>query len=50
MVIGETAKIGDNVKIYQGVTLSALSFSARGGRFSRELGKMMIEENELKRT
>jgi serine O-acetyltransferase len=26
VVIGETAKIGDNVKIYQGVTLGALSF------------------------
>ena len=26
MVIGETALIGDNVKIYQGVTLGALSF------------------------
>ena len=26
VVIGETAKIGDNVKIYQGVTLGAMSF------------------------
>jgi len=26
VVIGETSKIGDNVKIYQGVTLGALSF------------------------
>jgi serine O-acetyltransferase len=26
VVIGETCKIGDNVKIYQGVTLGALSF------------------------
>lgn len=26
VVIGETARIGDNVKIYQGVTLGALSF------------------------
>jgi len=26
VVIGETADIGDNVKIYQGVTLGALSF------------------------
>jgi serine O-acetyltransferase len=26
VVIGETAEIGDNVKIYQGVTLGALSF------------------------
>jgi serine O-acetyltransferase len=26
VVVGETAKIGDNVKIYQGVTLGALSF------------------------
>lgn len=26
VVIGETAKLGDNVKIYQGVTLGALSF------------------------
>lgn len=27
VVIGETAEIGDNVKIYQGVTLGALSFA-----------------------
>lgn len=27
VVIGETAQIGDNVRIYQGVTLGALSFS-----------------------
>jgi len=26
VVIGETCEIGDNVKIYQGVTLGALSF------------------------
>src|SRR4030067_776387 len=26
VVIGETSEIGDNVKIYQGVTLGALSF------------------------
>jgi len=26
VVIGETAEIGDNVKLYQGVTLGALSF------------------------
>ncbi|NQU45429.1 serine acetyltransferase, partial [bacterium] len=26
VVIGETTQIGDNVKIYQGVTLGALSF------------------------
>ena len=26
MVIGETSEIGDNVKLYQGVTLGALSF------------------------
>ena len=26
VIIGETAEIGDNVKIYQGVTLGALSF------------------------
>ena len=29
VVIGETAIIGDNVKIYQGVTLGALSFPQR---------------------
>ncbi len=30
VVIGETAEIGDNVKIYQGVTLGALSFPKDG--------------------
>ena len=38
VVIGETAIIGDNVKIYQGVTLGALSFPARRFRqnYSRQ--------------
>src|SRR3990170_7830994 len=30
VVVGETAEIGDNVKIYQGVTLGALSFKTDG--------------------
>jgi serine O-acetyltransferase len=30
VVIGETSEIGDNVKIYQGVTLGALSFPKDG--------------------
>ena len=36
VVIGETAEIGDNVKIYQGVTLGALSFpSDKEGRLTK---------------
>ncbi len=30
MVIGETCEIGDHVKLYQGVTLGALSFQTDG--------------------
>ena len=30
MVIGETCEIGDHVKLYQGVTLGALSFPTDG--------------------
>ena len=30
MVIGETCEIGDHVKLYQGVTLGALSFATDG--------------------
>ena len=37
MVIGETTDIGDNVKLYQGVTLGALSFPKdERGRLIRE--------------
>jgi serine O-acetyltransferase len=32
VVVGETTVIGDRVKIYQGVTLGALSVSGRTGR------------------
>ena len=36
VVIGETCEIGDNVKIYQGVTLGALSFATDAdGQFNR---------------
>jgi serine O-acetyltransferase len=46
VVIGETTEIGDNVKIYQGVTLGALSFPKEGASTMR--GKKRhptIEEN-----
>jgi serine O-acetyltransferase len=35
VVIGETAELGDSVKIYQGVTLGALSFPREGARTMR---------------
>ena len=35
VVIGETTEIGDNVKIYQGVTLGALSFPKQGASAMR---------------
>ena len=36
IVIGETTKIGDNVKIYQGVTLGALSIKNRDSLLSKK--------------
>lgn len=36
VVIGETTVIGDRVKLYQGVTLGALSVSGRGARDGRK--------------
>ena len=38
VVIGETTQIGDGVKLYQGVTLGALSFP-RDGRPARSFAK-----------
>jgi serine O-acetyltransferase len=35
VVIGETTEIGDNVKIYQGVTIGALSFPKEGASSAR---------------
>jgi serine O-acetyltransferase len=35
VVIGETTEIGDNVKLYQGVTLGALSFPREGASAAR---------------
>ena len=38
VVIGETARIGDRVKIYQGVTIGAKSFATdKDGRLIREI-------------
>lgn len=39
VVIGETAEIGDNVKIYQGVTLGALSFPKNADGSLKKGGK-----------
>ncbi len=39
VVIGETAEIGDNVKIYQGVTLGALSFRKNADGTIKKGGK-----------
>ena len=36
VVIGETTEIGDNVKIYQGVTIGALSFPKEGAGSARK--------------
>ena len=44
IVVGETTEIGDNVKIYQGVTLGALS--TRGGQDLRGQGKNDIGDKE----
>ena len=47
VVIGETTKIGDNVKIYQGVTLGALSFpkDERGNAIKGLKRHPTIEDN-----
>ncbi|MCL2099354.1 MAG: serine acetyltransferase, partial [Oscillospiraceae bacterium] len=45
VVIGETAKIGDYVKIYQGVTLGALS--TKGGQKLRDLKRHPTLEDEV---
>ncbi len=44
MVIGETAEIGDNVKIYQGVTLGALA-PGYGQRLRGHKRHPKIEDN-----
>ena len=45
IVFGETAKVGDNVKIYQGVTLGALS--TRGGQVLRGKKRHPTIEDEV---
>lgn len=45
IVIGETTNIGDNVKIYQGVTLGALS--TRGGQTLRGVKRHPTLENDV---
>jgi serine O-acetyltransferase len=47
IVIGETSEIGDNVKIYQGVTLGALSFpkDERGNIIKGRKRHPTIEDN-----
>ncbi len=46
VVIGETAEIGDSVKIYQGVTLGALSFPKEGaGTMRGEKRHPTIQDN-----
>jgi serine O-acetyltransferase len=49
VVIGETAEIGDNVKLYQGVTLGALSFTkdekgriSKGGKRHPTIGNKVV--------
>jgi len=49
VVIGETAEIGDDVKLYQGVTLGALSFTkdekgriSKGGKRHPAIGNNVI--------
>lgn len=49
VVIGETAEIGDNVKLYQGVTLGALSFTkdekgriSKGGKRHPTIGNNVV--------
>src|SRR5262249_15364944 len=48
VVIGETARIGDGVKIYQGVTLGALSFPRdENGEILRNVKRHPTIENEV---
>jgi serine O-acetyltransferase len=48
VVIGETTEIGDNVKIYQGVTLGALSFPKDGsGRIIRGAKRHPTVEDDV---
>jgi len=48
VVIGETTDIGDNVKVYQGVTLGALSFPKdERGRVIREAKRHPTVENNV---
>jgi serine O-acetyltransferase len=48
VVIGETAVIGDNVKLYQGVTLGALSFARdEAGDVIREIKRHPTIENDV---
>jgi serine O-acetyltransferase len=48
VVIGETTEIGDNVKLYQGVTLGALSFPKdEGGRLIRGTKRHPTIENDV---
>lgn len=48
VVIGETTKIGDNVKIYQGVTLGAMSFPKdERGRIIKGLQRHPTIENNV---
>jgi serine O-acetyltransferase len=48
VVIGETAVIGDNVKLYQGVTLGALSFALdEAGEIVREIKRHPTIEDDV---
>jgi serine O-acetyltransferase len=48
VVIGETCVIGDNVKIYQGVTLGALSFPKdERGKLIRDTKRHPTIENQV---
>ncbi len=48
VVIGETTTIGDNVKIYQGVTLGALSFELdKNGNLIRDIKRHPTIENDV---
>jgi serine O-acetyltransferase len=45
VVIGETAELGDNVKLYQGVTLGALSFKEGAAAMRNKKRHPTIEDN-----
>jgi len=48
VVVGETAVIGDNVKLYQGVTLGALSFARdEAGDVIREIKRHPTIEDDV---